>query len=171
MNKKAILTGILCVFVCFMMAGCKTNQEAADPSGVLLQAAGCKQFGGAAHVSRAATAQEDDCFEYQYDGKGKLTLRHINAGFNCCPGHISAAIDFNGGVIEITESEELQDCRCLCLFDLDYEIINLAAGRYTIRVIEPYCEAGDQVLEIMVNLSAATSGSFCLQRNYYPWVF
>ena len=78
-------------------------------------------------------------------------------------------IDFNNNVITITEREEMQDCRCLCLVDLDYEVINLVPGVYIIHIIEPYVESGDQVFELTLELLSATSGTYCLQRNYYPW--
>jgi hypothetical protein len=97
-------------------------------------------------------------------------LKHINAGFNCCPGDITAEIEFKGNLIIITESEQEQGCHCLCLFDLDYEVTNLSPGRYTIRVAEPYVEENDQVLEFTLELFSATSGNYCLERNNYPWI-
>ncbi len=173
MKFKTIISMALCV-VCvigLMVNGCKKSSEVqVDPSGALLQANGCKQFLADTRKNGFVPGPHNDCIDYQYDGSGKLILSHINAGFNCCPGEITAEIEFNGSLVIITEAEEKQDCRCNCLFDLNYEINNLSPGQYTIRFIEPYLETGDQVLEITVNLSSATSGSFCLPRNYYPWV-
>jgi hypothetical protein len=173
MKFKAIYSIPLCVVcvICLMVGGCKESAEVqADPVGTLLQFNGCKVFAASGQLSTASDAQ-NDCIEYQYNGTGRLMLRHVNAGFNCCPGIITATIVFNGNLVIITEAEQQQACRCDCLFDLDYEINNLSPGQYTIRIIEPYVETGDQLLEFNVNLSSATSGSFCLPRNYYPWVF
>lgn len=159
-------------FVMFaVVGGCKKSSDTLEPVGVLLQYDGCKQVAAAAgsRADGVKLAQMSDCFEFQYNAN-TLTLRHINAGFNCCPGEITADITLNGNVITITEKEQLQDCRCLCLFDLDFEIVNLAAGSYTIRVIEPYVDQNDQVLEFTVDLSPAASGNYCLERNYYPWI-
>jgi hypothetical protein len=175
MNLKRMLFGILCVMFCVglvTIGGCKKSTEAQlIPAGVLLESNGCKQFlsNASGPLDEYAPGQHDDCIEYQYNGTNTLVLRHISAGFNCCPGEITAEIDFNNSLITITEREELQDCRCLCLFDLDYQVVNLAPGVYTIRIIEPYVEGSDQVLELTLNLLAATSGTHCLQRNYYPW--
>lgn len=175
MNLKRMLLGIICVIFCMALVtigACKKSTEPQlIPAGALLEFNGCKQFQSnvSGSLDEYAPGQNDDCIEYQYNGTNTLILRHINAGFNCCPGEITAEIDFNGSLITITEREELQDCRCLCLFDLDYQVVNLAPGVYTIRIIEPYMEGGDQVLELILNLSAATSGTHCLQRDYYPW--
>ncbi|NIM15820.1 MAG: hypothetical protein GTO45_27835 [Candidatus Aminicenantes bacterium] len=173
MKFKTIVSMALCVVcvTCLMVSGCKKSSEVqADPIGALLQYNGCKQFLANTQENGLVPGPHNDCIEYQYNGSGKLILRHINAGFNCCPGEITATIEFNGNLVIITEAEAEQACRCNCLFDLDFEINNLSPGQYTIRIIEPYVETGDQVLEITVNLSSATSGSFCLPRNYYPWV-
>jgi hypothetical protein len=175
MNLKRRLLGFLCVIVCMglvTIGGCKKSEEVQPlPAGALLETNGCKQFlaNASGPLDEFAPGQHEDCIEYQYDGTNKLVLSHINAGFNCCPGEITAEIDFNSSLITITEREQMQDCRCLCLFDLDYEVINLARGVYTLRIIEPYVDGGDQVLELTLELLSATSGTFCLQRNYYPW--
>lgn len=175
MNLKRRLLGFLCVVVCMSLvtiSGCKKSADAQlIPSGALLETTSCKQFlaNTSGSLDEFAPGQHEDCIEYQYNDANTLILRHINAGFNCCPGEITAEIEFNSSLITITEMEQEQGCKCVCLFDLDYEIINLAPGEYTIRIIEPYVEAGDQVLELTLRLLSATSGTFCLQRNYYPW--
>jgi len=175
MNLKKTLPGFLCVILCMGLVtfgGCKKSADAQlVPAGALLQRTDCKQFlaNASGTLDEFAPGQEDDCIEYQYNGTNTLVLRHINAGFNCCPGEITAEIEFNSSLITITETEREQGCRCLCLFDLDYEVVNLAPGVYTLRIIEPYLEAGDQVLEVTLELLSAASGTFCLQRNYYPW--
>jgi hypothetical protein len=158
---KRIFTIILfsawLVFLSGVWAGC-TDGSGPEPSGTLLQYQGCKESKGGC----------EDCLEYSYDGQ-KLILKHINAGFNCCPGHINADIAVNGRIISITESEQEAGCFCLCLFDLDIEVSNLKPGEYTILVYEPYIDDEDEPLEFTVQLISGTSGRYCLQRNYYPW--
>jgi hypothetical protein len=174
MNRSKLLLCVLCavtVVMCAAFGGCKKSSETQlPPSGVLLEYNGCKQFTAGSQRAGALQTQRSDCFEFQYNGENTLRLRHINAGFNCCPGEITAEITFNGNIISITEIEQQQACRCLCLFDLDYEMINLPPGRYTIRVVEPYREENDQLMEFAVELSSANSGTFCLERTYYPWI-
>ena len=176
MNVKRRLLAILCVMICLGLAtisSCKKSTGAQQfPAGVLLQSSGCKQFlaDTAGKLENVAPGPYEDCLEYHYNGTDTLVLRHINAGFNCCPGEITAEIDFNSSLITITEREQEQGCYCLCLFDLDYEVVNLVPGVYTLRIIEPYVEGGDQVLELTLELWSATSGTHCLQRDDYPWI-
>ena len=176
MNLKRKFLGILYVLICLglvTIGGCKKSTNAQTfPAGVLLQSNGCKQFlaDAAGQMENFATGPYEDCLEFHYNGTNTLVLRHINAGFNCCPGKITAEIYFHSSLITITEREQDQGCDCLCLFDLDYELVNLLPGVYTLRIIEPYVEGGDQVLELTLELLSATSGTLCLHRGYYPWI-
>lgn len=138
-----------------------------DPSGYLLVTSGCKAF--ALEAGGDVPGPDQDCFEYSYDRSGELSITHINAGFNCCPGEITADIDITNHVITITEHEEMQLCRCNCLFDVEYRIENIPPGLYTIRFVEPYTEEGDEPLECMINLQDDPAGSCCVTRDHYPW--
>jgi hypothetical protein len=175
MNLKRRFLAILCVMICLVlvtMGGCKKSTEVQPvPTGVLLQSNGCKNFlaNAVGKLNDFGPGPHEDCLEFQYNGIDTLVLRHINAGFNCCPGEITADIDFNNRLITITEREQEQGCLCLCLFDLDYEVVNLVPGIYTIRIIEPYVEGGDEILELTLELWSATSGTHCVPRDYYPW--
>jgi len=173
LKRLSILGMMICLGFIVTLGGCKKSPDAQlTPTGALLESNGCKQFlsNASGPVDEFAPGQHEDCIEYRYNGTDILVLRHINAGFNCCPGKITADIEFSGNMITITEIEAEQACDCLCLFDLDYEIINLAHGEYTIRIIEPYIDPPDQVLEFTLQLLSETSGHYCLQRNYYPWM-
>jgi len=138
-------------------------------SGYLIEYTGCKSFDGAALSDPIPSNQS--CIEYAYDGDGTLSFTHVNAGFNCCPTYLAADFDFDGNTITITESENLEGggCYCLCLFDLEYEIVNLPPGEYNIVIEVPYLPSGDQPLEFIINLTAAGSGTFCVERTGYPW--
>ncbi len=141
-----------------------------NPStGALINYDGCKEFQKG--TTDDGTPPDQDCIEYQYDGASVLMLKHINAGFNCCPDEILADITIENNVITIEESQSLDSggCPCLCLFDLDYEINNLPPGEYTIRVNEIYLEEGDEILEFTVDLLSLPSGSYCVDRDHYPW--
>ena len=133
------------------------------PAGEIVDHSSCKSHA-------AATADNEDCLVYSYDGVGRLSLNHVNAGFNCCPV-IAANISVEGEQIIIEELDSLDNggCLCLCLFDVNYEIIGLIPGNYRISVIEPYAGGYDPPLEFWVDLSGATSGQFCVPRTTYPW--
>jgi len=116
---------------------------------------------------------DQDCIEYEYDGENVLCIKHINAGFNCCPAELKAFVDIKGDTITIEEKEYFDDtgpCFCLCLFDLDFNITGLNPGVYTVKVIEMYVPAGDEPLEFTVDLTTSTSGIFCVKRSGYPWI-
>jgi len=137
------------------------------PSGDLLEMTGCllQQPPETATIS---VPSDQDCIEYSYNGAGLLTLRHLNAGFNCCPEY-ETMVQIVEGVITIEEIEIAGMCDCLCLFDLDYRIINLPPGQYTIQVIEPYTTETDEKLEFTVDLQSTPNGMFCVSRDHYPW--
>jgi hypothetical protein len=141
------------------------------PVGIMLGFDGCKDFqkaGGDADP----TPPDQDCMEYLYDhATGILLLKHVNGGFNCCPDEILADINIVGEVITIQESESLESggCDCLCLFDVDYQISNLPPGEYTIIVHQLYLIEGDEMLQFTIDLASTPSGSYCVQRDHYPW--
>jgi len=139
-----------------------------DPTWGIVDHTGCKGFEGG--ESAVDTTLDMDCIEYAYDGKSVLSIKHINAGFNCCPV-IAAHIDFEGNTIIIEELDSLFNggCACLCLFDVDYEIGNLPPREYRIIVIEPYRYMNDPVLDFTVDLSSSPSGIHCVERTQYPW--
>ncbi len=136
------------------------------PVGFLVGYEGCKEFQKGAGLG--STPPDQDCMEHQYDGEGVLLLKHVNAGFNCCP-EIAADITIAGDIITIEEIEISGDCDCICLFDVNYEIRDLPPGEYTIRVIEPYVKEGGEILEFAVDLVSSPSGMYCVYRDYYPW--
>ena len=133
-----------------------------NPSGTLLGYGDCKMF------IEDYTPPDQDCIEYSYDGFGTLLITHVNAGYNCCP-ELAAEISIENNIITIEEIELSGDCDCLCLFDLEYEIINLLPGIYTISFIEPYLPQGDEPLEFIVDFTTSSSGSHCEYRSQYPW--
>jgi hypothetical protein len=169
--KRSLVLFFFIVVAClaYFGNGCKGNSgQGETPVGTLLEYQGCKQWNTGDKLAVTALRQED-CIEYSYDGQ-KLLLTHINAGFNCCPGTISTEIVVTDRIISIIEREQEAGCLCLCLFDLIIEVENLEPGEYTVRVVEPYIEDGDEPLEFIVQLSSGTSGCYCIERNYYPWM-
>jgi len=169
-RKAVVFFGIITLSLLTVVVGCKKSSSVEDPIGSLITGAfECKKWDLNAKVEGTFGAINTTCVSYQYDGQGTLKMKHVNAGFNCCPGALSATIDFNGNTITITEAEQDAACHCLCLFDLDFEIVNLKAGTYTIKFVEPYWTNSAESLEFTINLNGAKSGEYCMERNDYPW--
>ena len=57
-------------------------------------------------------------------------------------------------------------CNCLCLFDVDMEIIYLTPGIYEVQVLGAY----DVRLQFLIDLEAGPSGHYCEERSQYPWM-
>jgi hypothetical protein len=131
----------------------------------LLLVDGCKD--SPTGIPRASAQSNPDCIEYWYSN-GNLRIKHVNAGFNCCPV-LDFAIHVDGNDIVIEEIEVAGYCHCLCLFDVIYEIQDLAPGVYHLLVIEPYLPEGDPVLEFDMDLIGDPAGNYCVHRSAYPW--
>jgi hypothetical protein len=138
-----------------------------EPAGFLVGYTECK--GGAPPSDPFDITPDMDCIVYDYEWTGVLRITHVNAGFNCCPGEIIADITISNDTITIVEDETESACRCLCLYDLEYEIRNLPQGAYYLMIEEPYVEDGDEPFRCRLDLEANPSCSFCVGRDRYPW--
>lgn len=136
------------------------------PTGSLVNFYGCKERGGSGGATGTRLTQ--DCIEWQYLGGGQLLLNHLNTAFNCCP-EFEAGIDVEGDTIIVREDEISGDCDCLCLFDLNYEVVGLAPGVYDVAVIQEYLDETDEPLDFTMDLLSSPSGIHCVERDHYPW--
>lgn len=116
---------------------------------------------------RSGMPSDQDCVEYAYAHR-VLTLRHINTAFNCCP-EIEAGVTVRADTIFIEEHESTGGCRCLCLYDLEYEILGLRPGTYRVIVAQEYLAETDEPIEFTIDLKASPSGAYCVKRDHYPW--
>jgi hypothetical protein len=167
--KTEDLRTIVLLSLGLFVAGCdKESNNPSSLSGKVVFASECKNNLKAA--SMALNIPDSlSCVDYTFDEANKnLSLRHCNAGFNCCPGKISCSVTLQNDTILIRESESTSMCDCNCLFDLDIEITGVEVNAYQVRIMEPY--AGDQEqLLIGIDLEKNKEGSFCVTRKQYPW--
>jgi hypothetical protein len=113
--------------------------------------------------------ESQSCIEYAFDKDSrKLLLRHIHAGFNCCPESLWCTVVFRNDTIIIQEFEKNMGCKCNCLYDLDLEVEGVELGKYQLRIIEPYLN-NQQPLVGLLDLQTIKQGSFCVSRSIYPW--
>lgn len=174
--KKSLQFNMAIFLFFILFFGCeieKVNDDNTgdDPppivSGQLTSHSDCKEF------KSANTAVEIDdtltCVEYIYlPSSNQLSLKHINAGFNCCPESLYCHVAVSNDTLIIAEFEQDGLCDCLCLFDLDIEADGIAAKKYIVKFIEPYIQDQDEILFEM-DLRKDTTGSYCVYRDRYPW--
>ncbi len=170
-GKRAFALSALAVFAVCCIGSCADESEPTGvgpqhPYGIVVASEGCKLFDKPAEDFDAPSNR--DCVAWTYGADGTLALKHVNAGFNCCPGALTADITISDDAITIVEHEQMNGCRCLCLFDVRYKVFKLPAGTYTIRFVELY-ELGDPPLAVTVDLASNPTGSFCVPRTHYPW--
>jgi hypothetical protein len=133
------------------------------PGGRLVKWSDCGGFAEGGGAGGASSREE--CLRWSFSS-GVLSLRHEDLGLSCCVD-VAATVSFDGGTIEIAESEDPWPdgpCRCLCLYDADYEVTGLAPGPYLIRLTG---SLGG--LEAVIDLSEGPSGSRCEERPNDPW--
>lgn len=106
---------------------------------------------------------------YNYDSETKvLTLKHINAGFNCCPDRILTHLIYSNNSLFIEEVETNPKCNCSCLFDVDIKVEGVDQNTDSIWFIEPYI--GSQTwLRFGVNFSLKKQDTVTVKRTQYPW--
>jgi hypothetical protein len=172
-SRRYAELAVLCLVLFLVMTpGCDkettTGPIHGDTSTGLLSHSSCKDFTTSSALS--ATPSNRDCIEYELKGDGTLHVRHVNAAFNCCIDDIAADITISNDTITVVEREELTTpCFCLCLYDLEYRFADIEPGTYVLIVVEPYTETGDAPLSFTVDLSTTPSGTYCVDRDHYPW--
>ena len=161
-----ILTGIAILMLAYSCENEKEKAAQLNVSGKVVSLTDCKSLKSNAVVSASDSLS---CAEYSYNEAGnKLIIKHINAGFNCCPGSVYCNVTMSNDTIVIQEFESKPSCNCDCLYDLDIEIEGVASQKYHIRFIEPYCGNQEQLI-FGVDLASQKEGICCVTRNQYPW--
>lgn len=107
--------------------------------------------------------------DYSFDNETyKLTLKHINAGFNCCTDSLYCKIELKGDTILVREFEKSAQCDCNCLYDLDIEIDGVDMKKYQVKFVEPYIREQTEIV-FGIDLARVMEGSYSVIRKSYPW--
>lgn len=166
--KKALFYFLMVSLTGLIIISCEKKNEPMMINGKLINSSTCKN-GFKSDPQPDNTPDTISCIEYSYDNRNHtLTIKHINAAFNCCPEKVFCNITLAGDTIIVEETEKSALCNCDCLYDLDIEVNDVEAGSFTVSIIEPY--AGDmEKLEFDIDLLHVTNGSFCVTRKQYPY--
>ncbi|MBU1013997.1 MAG: hypothetical protein KKG99_13435 [Bacteroidetes bacterium] len=165
-SSYLIIAGLITLF---FIAACekKASDEDQIISGRLISNSECKSL--KSNYLTSSTPDSISSVEYNYSASNnKLMLKHINAGFNCCPGILTCVFRLNADTIIIQEYEEAAQCHCDCLYDLEIEIDGVKTKKYQIKFIEPYAtNLAPLIFEL--DLTSNISGSYSVVRKQYPW--
>ncbi len=169
MKKAVYLILVFTLFTAVIFSCKKENNDNNQLvfSGKLTNSPTCKER--TKYASRASDNNTLSCVKYTFDKPNNtLILRHINAGFNCCPGKLYIKTSLSGNTITIKEYESEASCECQCLYDLDITLTGVEAKKYKIEFVEPYA-TGQQQIVFEVDLGNNNEDSFCVTRKKYPW--
>lgn len=157
------LAGITILILTF---SCENETEKLIFSGKMVSSSDCKSLKSNAFVS---TSDSLSCAEYSYnEARNKLFIKHINAGFQCGADSLYCIVDISNDTIVIQEFDTPRQNDCYCLYDLEIQINGVESRKYHITFIEP--ERGNQEqISFGVDFSSQKKGSFCVERNRYPW--
>ena len=77
----------------------------------------------------------EDQIEFTVVGAGTLRVLHLNAAYNCCLDDIVISLTIEPGILRLTEEEILTDpCYCICCYDVEATVVDLAPGEYTVEL-------------------------------------
>jgi len=168
MNPRFIRIAISLLSIVLLMAiglscGKGSTQSHGSAGFSLLSYTDCKVFIAKYNIPGIP---EETCLEYIYDDTGTLYLKHINAVFNCCLDSISATMNKGDSVISIVETEHLLNggCHCICFYDLEYRLDDIAPGIYSVE-ISPAEEYSDAGRTFVIDISEPVIDTVCLSLN------
>jgi hypothetical protein len=166
LQMKQFLTLAILMLLVFSVYSCSDTTPIPESNGKVTEYSECKFQDG---VKSEDTPDTVSCIEFYYDDDiDLLILRHINAGFNCCPGEITCKVTREGNYITIEEFQQESGCKCNCLYDVDIDIYDIEYGTYTIEFIEPLI--GDaKPIKFEIDLHDSWPNEYCVTRTNYPW--
>ena len=168
---KTIMYYLIMVFLLIaLIFSCIRESENSDELNLTIKLFGNPQCNSlkAANLD-AVIPNSKSCIEYSYNKSLKiLSVKHINAGFNCCPESLTCTVTYKNDSIIIQEFEKNMGCKCNCLYNLEMEVEGVEPGKYQLRMIEPYLGNQDK-LDFDLDLLKQKEGSHCVDRNIYPW--
>ena len=169
--KTKICSLIIICLIGFLTHSCEEEEYYAKQltlTGQLISNSTCKNDFKAA-VENPIPPDTLSCIDYSFNSlSNKLIIKHINAGFNCCPEKLYCEVSLNNDTIIIQEFEKSALCFCNCLYDLDIEVTGVTTIKYQLKFVEPYCGEQEKLI-FEIDLNKEKEGLFCVVRKQYPW--
>ncbi len=107
------------------------------------------------------SVESPEYIEYRALAGGYLHIKHVNAVFNCCPGTIKSDVYVEGNNITIVESETDPQCKCICDYDLAFNLGPLSNNKeYTLI----FCRDNREFLRFTIVYNSSLEGKVIIKR-------
>lgn len=151
--KQLIKISILCGLIFSLTCSCtKDNVENTPIQNFYYD--GCK--------SENLKSSTLEYIEYKVVNDHYLSLKHVNAEFNCCPEEIVVSVSIEDDKIIYTSNHKTNGCYCTCLFDTYCEIGPIENTEY---IIEINTYGIDIPIQFTIDLGETTEGTFAIERD------
>ncbi|NLX12764.1 MAG: hypothetical protein GXY44_03805 [Phycisphaerales bacterium] len=135
--RRLLLRGLFAAALAVLGCGAvnpPADMPAGNPKVEKVMLSGC-------HREVDTTEADDKTYPYCGDESlelsveaGKLHVLHRNAAYNCCIDNVTLSAVLDGDTLILTERESTSmPCRCMCCYDVEATITDLAPGKYTVE--------------------------------------
>ena len=156
MKKSYFLLSLLVGLILFAMMACSSDSSSENES-VPFQLRNFANTGCKSHTR--ADGDWSEIYEYQCMDNGFLSLKHLNAVYNCGSEDFKMEATISGNEIKVYETASLDPenmMDCICTYDLSCEIGPLEEGtEYTFYTYQ----LGSGLARFVVTFKKGTSGS------------
>ncbi len=136
--RCCLLLGLVYAAILFVL-GCGsinplTDLPVTQPKVAKVALSGChREIDTTAAEGKAYPYCGDESLELTVDS-GALHVLHRNVAYNCCVDDVTITAEQDGDTLILTEQETTaMPCRCMCCYDVEATITDLAAGTYTVE--------------------------------------
>lgn len=123
MKHKAIVTIYIFISLVFACSKPSVNNK------LVFKVSDVKH--GKCKIAKSKTAGKE-YIEYKTVNENYLKIRHFNVMFNCCPSKLTVNSNISNDTIRIFENELEHACKCMCPYDLEFQIGEMKYGKYLI---------------------------------------
>ena len=169
MKKNYILIGLLVGLILFAMMACSSDSSC-DNESQPFQLRNFANTGCKSHTR--ADGDWAEVYEYKCMDDGFLSLKHVNAIYNCGSEDFKMEATISGKEIKVYETASLDPenmMDCICTYDLSCEIGPLEEGvEYTFYTYQ----LGSGLARFVVTFKKGTTGSYQLNHDELcstPW--
>lgn len=163
MKLKTLLLTVIFLFLLLGGMGCEKEFSNENIQIKDFSYFGCKEK-TANNVNGFAAVKgfkSDEYIEYRTDADGYLHIKHVNAVFNCCPGRIKADVSVEGNTISIVESETDPQCKCICDYDLAFNLGPLSNNKDYTLIFSRYKR---ELVRFTIKYSPSLEGKVDIKR-------